>query len=135
MTGQEIFDSVLAHLRKQGEAAVNGTGECMYRGLGGTACAVGCLIPDELYDPRIEDVSAEQIMNGFVPYGRENQAPELLPIMARITNLLGAENATLLSRLQGAHDVHLADYGLLAWEAAMAGIAADFALRYAAPTN
>ena len=54
MTGQEIFDSVLAHLRKQGDASLNASGKCAYRGEGGTACAVGCLIPDELYDPRIE---------------------------------------------------------------------------------
>ena len=135
MTQQEIFDVVLAHLRKQGEAAVDDLDECQYRGPDGTSCAVGCLIPDELYDPLIENVSAIQIMEGHVPFGRELDGPKLLPIMARITNLLGTESAALLSRLQYAHDTHLADNGLLIWEAAMAGIAADFALHYAAPTN
>ena len=28
MTGQEIFDSVLAHLRKQGDASLNASGKC-----------------------------------------------------------------------------------------------------------
>lgn len=133
MTGQEIFDSVLAHLRKQGKASVNDVDDmelCQYRGPDGTSCAVGCLIPDELYDPLIENVSSIQIMEGHLPYGRERDGPKLLPIMARIADHLGAEHLPLLSRLQTAHDTYLADNGLLVWEAAMSRIAADFALHY-----
>ena len=130
MTQQEIFDTVLAHLRKQGEAAVNGAGGCMYRGLGGTACAVGCLIPDELYDPLIENVGSTQIMEGHLPYGRERDGPKLLPIMARIAKHLGAEHWDLLQELQDAHDYHLADHGLPAWEGRMRSIALDFSLEY-----
>ena len=32
----------------------NGNNSCAYRGEEGTSCAVGCLIPDELYTPSIE---------------------------------------------------------------------------------
>ena len=133
MTQQEIFDTVLAHLRKQGRASVNNVDYmelCLYRGPGGTACAVGCLIPDELYDPLIENASSIQIMGGHMPYGRECDAPKLLPIMARISKHLGVENGPLLSELQTAHDSYLAGYGLPAWEDRMRSIALDFSLEY-----
>ncbi len=55
MTLQEIFDKVRTHLLTQGEQCAFG-GNCKYRGDNGKMCAVGCLIPDALYNPEIEDV-------------------------------------------------------------------------------
>ena len=130
MTQQEIFDTVLAHLRKQGKASVSDMNLCQYRGPDGTSCAVGCLIPDELYDPLIENVSSGQITEGHLPFGREGDLPKLRPIMARISNHLGAENGPLLSALQYAHDDYLADSGMPAWEERMRRIALDFLLEY-----
>lgn len=130
MTQQEIFDAVLGHLRKQGKASVNDMDLCQYRGPGGASCAVGCLIPDELYDPLIEGVVSVQIMEGHLPFGRGGDGPQLRPIMARISNHLGAENELLLSALQDAHDVDLADSGIRAWEERMRLIALDFLLEY-----
>jgi hypothetical protein len=51
MTNQEIFDKVARHLLTQGARSMgpNGTVQCLYRGSDGLKCAVGCLIPDELY--------------------------------------------------------------------------------------
>lgn len=55
MTEQEIFNTVVRHLRKQGAPAQSGfEGTCMYRAPGGLKCAAGCLIPDEDYDPKFE---------------------------------------------------------------------------------
>lgn len=56
MEAQEIFDTVATHLLKQGRRAVNPDipERCHYRGANGTACAVGVLIPDEVYDPMME---------------------------------------------------------------------------------
>lgn len=51
---QEIFDYVVDHLRRQGEEARNIGGSCVYRNNRGQSCAVGCLIPDELYDRELE---------------------------------------------------------------------------------
>lgn len=51
---QETFDTVVAHLRKQGRAAVSAAGACRYRSDEGDKCAVGCLIPDERYRPLFE---------------------------------------------------------------------------------
>ena len=129
MTEQEIFDTVLTHLREQGEAAATDDGSCQYRGARGTACAVGCLIPDELYDPLIEGLTVVQIVKAAMPAPRQHQA-QTLPILARIKNHIGAEHLQLLQELQDAHDVYLFDSGMAAWEEGMHRIARDFYLKY-----
>lgn len=48
MTSQEIFNTVLSHLRAQGPCMLNGMVVCRYRG------GIGALIPDELYQPCME---------------------------------------------------------------------------------
>ena len=53
MTNQETFDKVARHLLTQKARAVTEKG-CRYRTPDGLKCAVGCLIPDELYDPKME---------------------------------------------------------------------------------
>lgn len=54
MDAQEIFNTVARHLFKQGERAVKrGDVVCKYRA-GNLKCAVGALIPDELYDPDMD---------------------------------------------------------------------------------
>jgi hypothetical protein len=53
MTEQEIFDTVVRHLKKQGRRAVD-RGQCVYRHPEGLKCAVGCLISDAEYYPRME---------------------------------------------------------------------------------
>ena len=125
MTEQEIFDTVLTHLREQGEAATSAGGSCRYRGANGTACAVGCLIPDELYDPVIEGLCVSQIIRAAVYLQDQAQAP-----LPRITNHIGAEHLQLLQELQDAHDVYLFDSGMAAWEEGMHRIARDFYLKY-----
>lgn len=51
---QEIFDTVVKHLHEQNSQSVDEKGSCMYRGVDGKKCAVGCLIPDDLYSKDIE---------------------------------------------------------------------------------
>lgn len=54
-TAQEIFDTIVSHLRKQGErATVKGGDTCRYRSYDGKKCAVGCLIPDDTYSKDYE---------------------------------------------------------------------------------
>jgi len=45
MKAQEIFDTIVAHLRKQGGKAMEGI-NCVYLASDGRKCAIGCLIPD-----------------------------------------------------------------------------------------
>jgi len=58
MTAQEIFDKVINHLLQQGGPALNynydDDHKCRYRSNNGLKCAVGCLIPDDQYDPLME---------------------------------------------------------------------------------
>lgn len=54
-TKQEIFDFVVEKLRAQGCASVNPFGRCLYRGPDGLKCAIGHMIPDELYRPGWDD--------------------------------------------------------------------------------
>jgi hypothetical protein len=53
MNKQQTFNKVVRHLRRQGRAT-DSKGTCMYRTPNGRSCAVGCLIPDELYHESME---------------------------------------------------------------------------------
>ena len=55
MTDQEIFTKVATHLLTQNKQSLSESLQsCRYRGMGGTMCAVGCLITDDAYDREIE---------------------------------------------------------------------------------
>lgn len=51
---QEQFDFVVNHLRKQGRISLSANGACNYRGHSGLRCAAGALIPDSVYDCKME---------------------------------------------------------------------------------
>jgi hypothetical protein len=54
---QELFEKAVNGLLAQGVPSYDSSRSCMYRGLNGTKCAIGHLIPDELYDPGFEGTS------------------------------------------------------------------------------
>ena len=63
---QEVFDYVIGHLVRQGSRSVSAGGtDCRYRGSDGSKCAVGCLIPDELYVWRMEWSSLSGLCEHF----------------------------------------------------------------------
>jgi len=52
----QIFTTVKAHLLTQRNQSVSSYGTCLYFDAAtGRKCAVGCLIPPSLYDPRMEE--------------------------------------------------------------------------------
>lgn len=55
LTKQDLFDRVVAHLRKQGEKAVSMQGSCRYRTASGLQCGIGGIIPDDMYDYTFEN--------------------------------------------------------------------------------
>lgn len=59
---QEIFNLVVEHLFTQGRPAYDGHRVCMYRTHVGLRCAVGVLIPDDLYDPAFETNKADTVI-------------------------------------------------------------------------
>lgn len=60
LTQQDIFNTVYVHLLIQNKASaedpatVAGVGSCLYRGPNGLKCAVGAVITDEEYTPKME---------------------------------------------------------------------------------
>lgn len=123
MTKQEMFDKVLLALRKQGRASVqtnrDGTLLCLYRAKNGDKCAAGHLLPDELYDPRMEDKTFTEVSEIF-----------------GIGGALGMDNSDVLfvRRLQIAHDESLV-IGRERWELRMKNLAAFYSLTYTPPAN
>ena len=87
-TNQEVFDKVARHLLTQNARAVDGDGFCRYRTPDGLKCAVGCLIPDELYDPEMEGKSVCSLVREESGVGKYLQEFNLALVMA----------------LQGVHD-------------------------------
>jgi hypothetical protein len=89
MTPQAIFDKVAKHLLTQKVKAVSVSGTYLYRSPFGHKCAVGCLIPDELYDERFEGRQFVTLVGMF---------PET------IKSIFGDMPYKLLSDLQSIHD-------------------------------
>ena len=128
MTKQEIFDKVLAHLRQQRVASETASG-CAYRGEQGRTCAVGCLIPDAEYTPEMEGTAIGAILeNGTARFTIYQPSTTPRPVLLSL-----GQHAVLLADLQSAHDRTMPDcWGdtMLAWEQAMAAIAARHKLKY-----
>lgn len=83
---QGVFDFVVKKLREQGRASANRR-RCLYRGPHGMKCAVGQMIPDDLYDPKMDD-------DGDTCSGLRH----ILPKIGQM------DNYELLAALQLAHD-------------------------------
>ena len=95
MTNQEAFNRVWQHfvVEKQPRSYVNNDG-CCYRGPNGAKCAVGVLIPDELYRPEMEDWSVTSL----------NSRADEFPTLFGPGGCLAGANIDLLTRIQAAHD-------------------------------
>lgn len=121
MTNQEIFDKVAKHLLTQRvqsmsiSAIDNFTSICAYRGAEGTSCAVGCLIPDDKYDPSLEGLNIHSIAHSMMASILEVSVEEY-------------RNNTkdLLSALQGIHDMVRPEY----WRDELTTLAADRGLEF-----
>jgi hypothetical protein len=61
-SAQEVFDIVVNHLFTQGRPAYDGVQNCMYRAPDGLRCAVGVLIPGDLYDKEFEGDTADCVI-------------------------------------------------------------------------
>lgn len=68
MTNQGVFDQVYTYLaRPGGTQSISDEGECLYRSKDGNRCAIGCLIPDSDYSPRMEGFCAADLSADFLP--------------------------------------------------------------------
>ena len=104
MQRQDVYNRVKAHLHSMVGPARDGS-SCVYRGDSGSRCAVGCLIPDDKYDPAIEGLVVARIAENDVA---ESQAVNY----ARLADVLEQSGLpptdrtlmALLARLQQVHD-------------------------------
>ena len=88
MTDQETFDKVKKHLLTQNRVSYLVYHGCMYKGPDGLKCAVGCLIPDEIYDVSIERMPVSKLVH----------------LNNKVADFLKQFNLPLLESLQYVHD-------------------------------
>ncbi len=112
-TTQEYFNDIATHLLKQMRKSVDSEGDCTYRGSDGVMCAIGCKIPDEVYNKQMEykEVGA-MIFNH--PELREHLWP----------GEVECHGETLNRRLQDLHDLSKPK----SWRRGLELIARDFGL-------
>lgn len=84
-TEQEIFNHVVDHLWSQGRPAKDARGNCLYR-LGNLKCAVGALIPDEIYTKDMEDISVD-VLASWDSEGKIKLPPEIPAYTALLLDL------------------------------------------------
>ncbi len=104
MTDQEAFETMVRHLRRQGQRSENANGTCLYRGPDGLRCAVGCLIPDDQYKRSLEGKDAWVITKN-------------VPALSHI-------GGRLLSEMQSIHD----DCDVSQWEEGFKDVARYYKL-------
>lgn len=72
MTPQMIFNTVVNHLYVQGCPSYGEYDDvhtgCLYRAPNGDMCAIGCLIPDEVYTPEMENNGCDVILKKLPDY-------------------------------------------------------------------
>ncbi len=105
MNKQEVFDKVANHLLTQNRKAIN-TGnlspyvKCVYRTKDGRKCAIGCLIPDDQYDPHIEGCSPNVNPDQAVSSGGAMLSKILISQLGELTE----QDYQFLRELQFIHD-------------------------------
>jgi hypothetical protein len=100
MTHEEIFDTVARHLLAQKKRSMGPNGQnqkCLYRGPDGLKCAIGCLIPDELYHKCFEGESIGRILN--------DDSSQVFPLSRKeLRSMFAGVSTSFLNDLQELHD-------------------------------
>lgn len=125
MTPQSVFDSIVAHLRAQGCKSLDADGNCMYRGLNGTKCAAGILIPDEAYFPWMEGKGFQPIVADYA-YDHRTTADERIIVRNALRMYDRTEYSNIVYEMQTLHDKTEVE----SWEEGFASIANRYALTY-----
>jgi hypothetical protein len=100
-TLMEVFQQCSDHLLQQGAKSIKDDGSCQYKN-GSMSCAAGCFISDEEYDPAMESIA----WDGLVEKSRF-KAPE--------------NHRILISDMQHIHD----DHPVEEWPERLAELKAD----------
>jgi hypothetical protein len=97
---REIFNFVELHLLTQNAKSEDNIGMCLYRNAAGLSCSIGCLIPEDKYDPILEN---QNLMDG-------KDLPKVIEGIISDFNIDTYSSTTLkldlLYDLQEVHDSH-----------------------------
>lgn len=101
MKPQEIFEFVITHLANQGSQSnfEYSPLKCAYRGSNNKRCAVGCLLPNDVYQPGMEGRAVENLIESSKVFPNFHIWLE--------KNAWFLENRGLLMKLQFFHDSYL----------------------------
>jgi hypothetical protein len=112
MSINEIFYKVEKHLLKQNKQAMV-RNRCKYRTSSGLSCAVGCLIPDEMYTNKLEnrDVSClpSDVLTPIigVQFTRRERKLHLLDDLQEMhDNILPEKWPTVLAAIKNAFNIN-----------------------------
>lgn len=98
MEAQTLFDTVAKHLLDQGRRAMAANASnCAYRSEDGCKCAVGVLIPDDVYDKSMEGMGIARLVDIL----DELEMPQAL---AQFIKTELEPHLPLLMSLQSVHD-------------------------------
>lgn len=106
---QITFDTVVAGLRKQNARSVGENGGCLFRSPSGNKCAVGMLVPDNLYNPLMDNPKSD--------------------VTVWDLDVMKEHDRDLCSALMLVHDQKLIED----WENQFEGVAVRFGLVYTPP--
>jgi hypothetical protein len=106
---QTTYNEIVSGLRKQNAKSVGENGCCMFRGLNNTKCAIGMILPDELYNPLFDNPKSDLTVWSL--------------------DIIKRHNEKLLSALMIVHDQKL----IKDWEQQFEGVAVRFGLVYTPP--
>lgn len=123
---QSLFTSILTKQWAQAAQAMDDAGSmCAYRGTDNHRCAVGCIIPDDVYDCRAESATVADVMrlDDDISEYRVPAAKALRGML--LASGLTPETFPLLSALQKVHDDQANPH---TWPAAWAAVADTFGL-------
>lgn len=119
MNRQEVFDKVASHLLAQNDRSSNGM-HCQYRGRDGLKCAIGVLIPDEMYTPEIENYTIADLSS-------RNLSPQKTEFFDKFMDQFDdSVNISFLTLLQNVHD----NFFINKWEKRLKEIAKCCSITY-----
>jgi hypothetical protein len=105
LTKQDVINKICNHLMAQQAKSMNAKGPgCAYRGAGNTTCAIGCLIPVDLYNEAIEGTSVYgtdvvEIIEQLVEMPTRQESYNSIELQEKRAAVLD-----FLSQLQRVHD-------------------------------
>lgn len=103
---QVLFDDIVNHLRSQKCKAYNGI-NCAYRGEDNKRCAIGGILPDELYFPELEGSGVHTFWTQDLWHSNWDKAQKIGNFwdkVQKIGNFIGKSNSQLAHELQCVHD-------------------------------